>query len=55
MSELIHVSNLTNFQELSTACRKPVENPAALGASHILRRGIGAELNPPQAFILAVT
>jgi hypothetical protein len=49
MSELIHVSNLTDFQELSTACRKPVENPAPLGASHIMRRGTGAGLIPPQA------
>ena len=42
MSVLIRVSNLTDFQELSTACRKPVENPAALGASHYVRKGNGA-------------
>jgi len=34
MSELIGVSNITNFQEFSTACRKPVDNPAPLRASH---------------------
>jgi len=32
MSELIRVSNLTNFQGFSTGSRKPVDNPAALGA-----------------------
>ena len=46
MSELIGVSNLTNFQEFSTPCRKPVDNPAALGASHNMRKGNGAELDP---------
>jgi hypothetical protein len=46
MSELIGVSNLTNFQEFSTSNRKPVDNPAALGASHDMRKGNGAELDP---------
>jgi len=32
MSELIRVSNLTDFQEFSTGDRKPVDNPAALRA-----------------------
>jgi hypothetical protein len=42
MSALIGVRNLTNFQEFSTACRKPVDNPAALGASHNMRKENGA-------------
>jgi hypothetical protein len=32
MSELIRVSNLTNFKGFSTGSRKPVDNPAALRA-----------------------
>jgi hypothetical protein len=46
MSELCRVINLTNFQEFSTGIRKAVDNPAALGASHYLRKGIGAEFDP---------
>jgi len=59
MSELIHVSNITNFQGLSTTCRKPVDNPAALGASQDMRSGMGAAgsllCNRPQVFILIET
>jgi hypothetical protein len=54
MSELIRVSNLTNFQEFSTACRKPVDNPAALGASQNVRKGNGGggipDVQPPPSF-----
>jgi len=32
MSELIRVSNLTNFKGFSTGSRKPVDNPAPLRA-----------------------
>jgi len=35
MSELIHVSNLTNFQEFSTGSRKAVDNPAPLRACEL--------------------
>jgi len=33
LSELIRVSNLTNFWAFSTGSRKAVDNPAALRAS----------------------
>jgi hypothetical protein len=46
MSELIGVSNLTNFQGFSTGSRNPVDNPAALGASQNVRREAGAEFDP---------
>jgi hypothetical protein len=59
MSELISVSNLTNFQGFSTGSRKPVDNPAALGASQDMRSGMGAAgslvCNRPQVFILIET
>jgi hypothetical protein len=42
MSQLIHVINLTIFQEFSTACRKPVDNPAALWALSTIGAGIGS-------------
>ena len=54
MSVLIGVRNLTNFQEFSTACRKPVDNPAALGASQNVRKGNGGggipDVQPPPSF-----
>jgi hypothetical protein len=42
MSELIRVSNLTKFQGFPQIGRKPVDNPAVLRASHIMRKGSGA-------------
>jgi hypothetical protein len=54
MSALIGVSNLTNFQEFSTGSRKPVDNPAPLGASQNMRKGSWGgripDVQPPQAF-----
>jgi hypothetical protein len=41
MSELIRVSNLTKFQGFPQLGRKPVDNPAVLRASHIMRKGNG--------------
>jgi len=41
MSELIRVSNITNFQGFSTGSRKAVDNPAALRALSINRFGGG--------------
>ena len=47
MSELIHVMNLTKFLAFSTGRLKPVDNPAPMRASQILRRG-GIKI-PPQS------
>jgi len=59
MSELIGVSNLTNFQEFSTGSRKPVDNPAALGASQSMRKGNGGGgipiVQPPPSLRLCET
>jgi len=52
MSVLIGVSNLTNFQEFSTSNRKPVDNPAALGALSTLVKLRRDQKTPPQAFNL---
>jgi len=47
MSELIHVSNLTKFLAFSTGRLKPVDNPAPMRASQIIRWG-GIKI-PPQS------
>jgi len=41
MSKLGGVINITNFQGFSTRGRNPVDNPAALRASHYVGRGAG--------------
>jgi hypothetical protein len=55
MSELGGVIILTDFQGLSTSSRKPVDNPAALGASQNMRRGNGGGgipiVQPPPSLI----
>jgi len=50
MSELIGVSNLTNFQGFSTGSRKPVDNPAALGAFQWNGGGGIPSVQPPPIF-----
>ena len=55
MSELGGVIIITIFQGLSTRSRKPVDNPAALGASQNMRRGNGGGgipiVQPPPSLI----
>jgi hypothetical protein len=53
MSELIHVSNLTKFLAFSTGPLKPVDNPAPMRASQIIRWG-GIKIQPQTYYLFTI-